>query len=252
MILDANSPIPLHAQLEAILRRNIKDGTWPEDAKIPSENELSQSCGISRMTARTVVSKLVQEGLLYRVQGKGTFVSPRKIISRPLSQMGIRQQLDQKGYASATKLISAEKLPADSYAAGLLRLEMGDPIFRLCRVRSVKGIPLSLHTSLIPAAVCPDLLDRGFPFEEVQLCEILEQSYGIDPKCMTETLEISLAAKEQMELLNVPENYPLIHLENTVYGKDGRPAEFSSVLFRGDRIKIEIQNVYGDQEMRGN
>ena len=166
--------------------------------------------------------------------------------------MGIRQQLDQKGSASATKLISAEKLPADSYAAGLLRLEMGAPIFRLCRVRSVKGIPLSLHTSLIPAAVCPDLLDRGFPFEEVQLCEILEQSYGIDPKCMTETLEISLAAKEQMELLNVPENYPLIHLENTVFGKDGRPAEFSSVLFRGDRIKIEIQNVYGDQEMRGN
>ena len=96
--LNLDSPCPLYVQLEKILRKNIEKGIWKEDARIPSENELSREYGLSRMTVRSVLNKLAQEGLIYRVPGKGTFVSSNKIISKPLSQMGIRDQLEKMGY----------------------------------------------------------------------------------------------------------------------------------------------------------
>jgi GntR family transcriptional regulator len=95
MMLDRNSPLPLHAQLEEIIKAGIENEEWPFESVIPSENELSKMYGISRMTVRSVITRLVHEGLLYSVPGKGTFVSEPKIVSRPLSQMGIREQLSR-------------------------------------------------------------------------------------------------------------------------------------------------------------
>ena len=83
-ILDPQSPKPLHVQLEEIIREKIKSGDWTENSRIPSENELSREYGLSRMTVRSVILRLAQEGLLYRVPGKGTFVSVDKLLSRPL------------------------------------------------------------------------------------------------------------------------------------------------------------------------
>ena len=95
--LNRQSPQPLHLQFEEILREQLENEEWAPHACIPSENELSRKYGISRMTVRAVLTRLVDAGLLYRVPGKGTFVAEPKIVSRPLSQMGITQQLEQMG-----------------------------------------------------------------------------------------------------------------------------------------------------------
>jgi GntR family transcriptional regulator len=73
--LDPKSSVPLHAQLEEIIRKNIAENIWPENERIPSENELSRQYGLSRMTVRSVILRLAQADLLYRVPGKGTFVN---------------------------------------------------------------------------------------------------------------------------------------------------------------------------------
>lgn len=74
--------------------------------------------------------------------------------------------------------------------------------------------------------------------------DILKEGYGIEQNQMVETLEIVNARPDEAQLLNVDENYPLIHLENTLYSQMGEVTEYSSVLFRGDRVKIEIKNTY--------
>ena len=84
-MLDRNDPKPLHQQLREILEDAIESGKWGPDEKIPSENELSSMYGLSRMTVRSVLTELVREGWLYRVQGKGTFVSEK---IETLSQIG--------------------------------------------------------------------------------------------------------------------------------------------------------------------
>ena len=76
--------------MEDLVRKNLASGSWPPGYMIPSENELSREFGISRMTVRSVITKLVQEGLLFRIPGKGTYVSEQKIVAKSLSYAGIR------------------------------------------------------------------------------------------------------------------------------------------------------------------
>ena len=242
--LNLDSPCPLYVQLEKILRKNIEKGIWKEDARIPSENELSREYGLSRMTVRSVLNKLAQEGLIYRVPGKGTFVSSNKIISKPLSQMGIRDQLEKMGYENETKLIYTDTVECDIKLARKLKVNIGAPLYKIKRVRSVNDEPFSIHLSYIPKQCCEGIFERGYDFEHMQLCDILKEGYGIEQNQMVETLEIVNARPDEAQLLNVDENYPLIHLENTLYSQMGEVTEYSSVLFRGDRVKIEIKNTY--------
>lgn len=242
--LNLESPYPLYIQLEKILRRNIEKGIWKEDAKIPSENELSREYEISRMTVRQVLTKLNQEGLIYRVPGKGTFVSSNKIVSKPLSHMGIREQLEQMGYENETRLVGSEIVECDIKLARKLKVDIGTPVFKLSRVRSVNSDPFSIHLSFIPQHWCEDIFERGYDFEHSQLCDILKEGYGIEQDKMVETLEIVNARPDEAEMLDIEEAYPLIHLENTLYSSEDEVIEYSSVLFRGDRVKIEIKNTY--------
>lgn len=243
-LLNPKSPVPLHSQLEEILRKNIRDKVWKENEMIPSENELSRQYRLSRMTVRNVVMRLTQEGLLYRVQGKGTFVSSEKIVGKPLSYMGIRKQLEQKGYVSTTKTIECRQLLADEKLAKLFRTAVGSEIFMVVRLRFVGQLPFSLHVSYIPVYLCPDLLERGFDFEGKQLCDILEENYEIVQEKVIETLEVVHADDEKAELLKVNQGFSLLHLEDMVFGTDDRMVEYANVFFRGDRIKLEIVNTY--------
>ena len=103
-MLDRNNPKPLYQQLRDVLVDAIDSGRWGPNDKIPSENELSVTYGLSRMTVRSVITDLVREGLLYRVQGKGTFVA-EKIVTVSPSYIGIREQLEKMGYEVNTKII---------------------------------------------------------------------------------------------------------------------------------------------------
>lgn len=243
-MLDSKSPIPLYQQLENILREKIDNKYWKENDMIPSENALSKDFGLSRMTVRSVIQKLAQDGLLYRVPGKGTFVSKPKMVSKPLSQAGIRKQLDKMGYKSVTKLLRSRQVLANAKVAKYLAVPEGTQVYDIQRIRLVDNKPFSLHSSYIPRSQCGDLLNRNFDFEKEQLCDILQEGYGIEQKSMKETLEVVLARADEAELLKVKKNYPLIHLENTIYTLEGSIIEYSSVLFRGDQIKIEISNTY--------
>ena len=237
-MLDRNSPIPLHLQMETRIREKLNSGDWIPGQIIPSENELSASFGVSRMTLRNVITKLVHEGLLDRVPGKGTFVCQPKISASPLSYAGIREQLEQKGYAVTTRLLSLEKTEGSSSLCAHFHMEEGSSMYVLRRLRFIEGVPLSLHTSYIPVSFCPALdLEK---LEEEQLCVILHESYGFVPAKTEETLESVAASPEEASLLSVRTGYPLLLLEDTTTDVSGKVYEFSKVVFRGDKIKIHL------------
>ena len=169
-MLDRQSPKPLYVQLEELLKKQIENEDLKASLPIPSENELSKEYGLSRMTVRSVLTRLVQEGLLYRVPGKGTFVSQPKITGKPLYQMGIREQLEQMGYETSTKLIHVDKEMADDKIAKDLHLLPRTEVYVIERLRYVKNEPLSIHTFfkiLYSYLLCPGLLvpaagNKGF------------------------------------------------------------------------------------------
>jgi GntR family transcriptional regulator len=238
-MLDRHSALPLHTQFETILRNKIEDEEWPVNSSIPSENEMSRIYGISRMTVRSVLNRLVDEGLLYRVQGKGTYVAEPKIITSPLVRYGIREQLEQMGYETTTKMVSFEKIAASTKIARALNVERGRSIFMVKRLRYVKGEPLSFHISYVPAQYFPDLENQDL--EHNQMCNVIERNYNFAIQRRIETLEAIPAAPEEAWLLSVHPNSSLLLLENMVYTDGDLPLEYSRIIFRGDKIKIRLE-----------
>lgn len=238
-MLDKRGPLPLRNQLENIIRQKIEDEEWPENVSIPSENELCKIYGISRMTVHSALNHIVEEGLIYRVPGKGTFVSPPKIISKPPTQVGIREQLEQQGYETSTRLISVElKLPTKKVvnALGIGRSEL---IYTIKRARYIKEEPLSYHISYIPSKLFPGLENQDLVGE--QMCDIMEKQYHCEIVRRLETLEAVTATPEEAGILSVKPSCPLLLLENTVFTYHDSPVEFTKIIFRGDKIKLKLE-----------
>lgn len=134
-MLDRNNPRPLYAQFENVLRTAILIGQWEVNHAIPSENELSRLYGLSRMTVRSVLTQLVREGLLFRVQGKGAFVAHSKISARSPAYMRIREQLEQMGNEISTRLIAFRQRPCGREVGKMLGLDEASPVVFVERLR---------------------------------------------------------------------------------------------------------------------
>ena len=171
-MLERNNPKTLYQQLRDVLVDSIESETWGVNERIPSENKLSEIYGLSRMTVRAVISDLVKEGMLYRVQGKGTFVAD-KIVTLSPTYIGIREQLEKMGYEVKTRIIECDIVPSTHTIAQSLHLEVGTPVFMMKRVRYIKGGPISLHISYVNAEYSEKLTKEKL--EKEQLCVLLNQ-----------------------------------------------------------------------------
>ncbi len=238
-MIDRNSPIPLYMQLEDILRTALINHEWAVNTPISSELELSKTYNLSRMTVRSVLTTLVNEGLLYRVQGKGTFVAEPKIATRSLAYMGIREQLESMGYETSTELVSFKRIHADASLANVLSIPSGEEIQYIERVRSIKDDPISIHKSYIPQRLCPTLTDELMETE--QLCVIMAQEFNLKAEKVSESLSAILANEREAELLLVEPRHPLLMLEDINRTAEGVVFEYSKVLFRGDKIKLHFE-----------
>lgn len=237
--LNRLGPKPLHLQLEEIIRNRIENKELLVDQAIPSENELGKQFNLSRMTVRNVISKLVGDGLLYRVPGKGTFVAAPKITTSPITRMGIREQLEAMGYKTDTTVVDMKIEKASKKVAECLRIEENEPVYFLQRLRFADNEPLGLHNSYIPVKLCKGLFQKEL--EKEALCDILEREYGIVAKRGEETLESIATNIMESKLLEVKRGFHMLLLSYTMYSGDDQPFEYSKVIFRGDRIKLRFE-----------
>lgn len=238
-MLNRNIAEPLYVQVHNILLERINTDVYGVNTKIPSESELCAEFGVSRMTLRSVITELVRDGRLYRIQGKGTFVSEPKITANAGSYIGIREQLEQQGYEVKTMLLGVDNVLPSAEVAKILGLEVAEKVYVIRRLRYVKNEPLSLNTSYIPIKYCSGLEKQDFCNE--QLCKILAHNYGLVRKTVNETLESVLATNEESTMLNILKGYPLLLLCDKIYDEEGRLFEYSRVVFRGDKIQINLQ-----------
>ncbi len=236
--LNRNSAVPLYLQLADELRTKILSGEWQPEQRIPSENELNQIYSISRMTIRQVLGKLVDEGLVFRVHGKGTFVAQRKIATRSPSYYGVREQLEQQGYSTRTEMLDSGEVEADARLAGQLEVPVGTPLQMVERLRYAGDTPISLHKSYVPLPLAPGLLDHDLA--QRQLCQVLARDYGLDMTYVHESLESLNPTPAELSALGVRRGIPLLLLEQRIRDASRRLFEFTQIRFRGDRIRLEF------------
>lgn len=228
----------LFSQLEEIIRDGIEEGVWNPGEAIPSERELSKIYKLSRMTVRKALDRLVATGLLYRVDGKGTFVNEPKVKFQALSLAGLRGQTTNLGYSASAKLLSIERILVPDKVAKVLKIEADTPVFLIERVVFGNNMPLALHRSYIPVSLCPTLPEHDLA--NVSLYSLLRSEYGVEIERGSETLEATLASQRESLLLGVHPGSPVFLLRIVLYSKQDRPIEYVKVIFRGDRVQLSL------------
>ncbi|MEO7003327.1 MAG: GntR family transcriptional regulator [Ktedonobacterales bacterium] len=228
-----NSPVPRYHQLKEILRERIRTGEWKPGDLIPSERELSETYGLSRMTARQAITDLVNEGVFYREQGRGTFVTRHKITQQLMRLTGFTEDISARGGQPGTKLLSAQMIPADEGTAERLRIAVGEPIYRIERLRLADSEPLAIERSQLYFKQCERLLDEDV--EHNSLYRLLETKYAVPLMEAEQEIEAGLAGTEEAELLAVPVGSAVLYTRRTTYTDRNQPIEYATSVYCGSK-----------------
>jgi GntR family transcriptional regulator len=227
-------PLPKHAQLRAILAELVTTRLGP-DAPIPSERELMTEYGVSRATVRKAIDGLVNDGVLQRTHGKGTFVSRPRLESR-LHLASFSQDMRRRGLTPSTRLLEVTDAVPPAEVAQSLGLHRRERAWRVQRVRLADGEPIALEHGWYSLAHLPGL-DR----EDLSgsLYELLAARFGLRIDHAEQTLWTEPAEGEVARLLAVPAHSPLL-----VFRRESRagalPVEHVVSHYRGDRYQLHM------------
>lgn len=237
--LDRDGAIPLYVQLETLIRKKIETGEWPVGKMIPSENKIGQTCGVSRMTIRNVITKLEQEGLVERVMGKGTYVASPKMKGTNTKVFSIIEQLQEMGYTIRTKPLRIEQKKSTTLASQF-QLPEDTLFYEVARMRYLNGVPMSMHLTYFPVALAPDL--EHADLEHRQLFKILENDYHAVKGKVTEIWKAGRAPQNICKLLKIGVTYPvLIGLSTTYCEGNARILFFETQYFCGEKINLQLE-----------
>lgn len=219
----------LHGTVSNFIRSKIYAKEWGPNKRIPSEHELMSEFGVSRGTVRKAIKTLVDEGLLQQEHGRGTFVCEPHIEhpggDRPLS---FAESLKDQGITFTTKVLVKQRVPATLEVATHLKISEGDPVLRLRRVRSVDGKPIMVLDSWTPLDICPGIDE--LPLEKMSLFDAVEACSGAHIDRSEMTYSARAAGKDLAAVMGIPENSPVLNLEQLITLDDGSHIEWGDTM----------------------
>jgi len=232
-------PVPLYYRIREDLRELINSGQVKPGDRLSSERELCKQYGVSSITVKRAVLDLVRDGLLYRVPGKGTFVSQAKM-ERDLSRLtSFTEEMLHHGLKPNSRVLEARVLPASGSVAKNLDLSPGEKVIALERVRFANSEPLMLEKTFLPHRLFPDLLSEDLTTQS--LYHFITAKYGVSLARARETLEPVIINDKEAHNLAVETGSPGLLLELIAYDEAGQPVEFTKAIVRGDRCKYYIE-----------
>jgi GntR family transcriptional regulator len=227
---------PLYSRIQEHIAELILSGKLAPDAKIQSEREYSEDLGVSRMTVRRALTELVNEGLLERKHGSGTYVARPKITYDASELVNYVEAMHNRNIATASQLLEFDEVAASRRLADSLRLEIGSPIYRIAILRFANRVPVVLERVFVSCARCPRL--EEWDLEKSSIHDLLTDAYRITPGRISQTVEAVVAADTVAKQLRVEDGFPLLLLSRIIYGNEHEPVVFSQDFLRGDYARI--------------
>ena len=154
--------VPMYQQLKDLIIGRISSGELRPNDRVPSEHELVESAGVSRMTANRALRELTDEGYVERVAGKGSFVSDLKAVSHVLEVRNIAEEVEHRGHTHSAEVLVADRVPADDRVAGALRTKPGDDVLHVKLVHFESGVPIQLEDRYVVPSFAPELLEQDY------------------------------------------------------------------------------------------
>ena len=242
--LPGGSTQPLYQQVANAVRASIDGGVYLVGHKIPTEPELSQLYGVSRITVRKAVEQLVGEGRLVKYQGRGTFVrepGPRQVICDDVTEgvCGFSESCRAEGMVPGARTLRCEVVPAqegtDDFFGGAAR----DGIIAIERLRTADGQPIMYERNRLPYLGLEFLMEQSL--EDVSLFETIACRTGrIVRKNVARSLSIQLADDELSRILSVPVGEPLFYLTGRYHDQHGAPLYIGDQYIIGSRYTFSM------------
>lgn len=228
---------PLYARIQEYIADLILSGKLAPESKIQSERDFSEDLGVSRMTVRRALTDLVNEGLLERRHGSGTYVARPKVTYEAREMVNYVQAMQKRNVATGSQLIEFGEIVASRRLAELLELEIGDPIYRVVVLRLANRVPVILERGFLSCIHCPQLED--WDMEKSSVIDLLTTVYKIKPGRISQTVEAVPASEPITEQLRVEDGFPLLMLSRTFYNAElGKPIVFSQDFLRSDYARV--------------
>lgn len=225
------------------LLKQIQAGTYPIGGKIPTELELCEHYKASRTTIRLALQELELEGMLERIQGRGTFVKRKEVQHWLTRTHSFAEDVLYAGQEPKTKLIESGVIPIEPPLDEILQIPLKSPVTRLLRIRYADNEPLLYEHSFIPWSLAPGLANE-YNDSESSLFKLLELKYNRKVHRTVEQLKPILADKTASRLLNVKEGAPCMQVRTFTYLQDNTPLEYNYGVFRGDLQNFTIERTY--------
>ena len=218
--------------VQAGLRGVLKRGE-----QLPSEIELAARFNVSRMTIRESTEDLVNEGLLYRRHGVGTFVGYAHLPREHTKLTSFFDEAEDEGVAVQVKLLNLKVIPATPKVAEALDIPAASHVIRVKTLRYVDGVPITVHDAHMPYRLFGGVVKENL---QVQHLWRLFERAGYRVKRAVQRIEAREASKDVASLMQIKEGAPVLFKERTVYADDGTPVEFTYCYNRGDLYSVTV------------
>ena len=238
--INRNSAEPLYDQVKEAIVAYIEQERLGPNELLPSEREFSERFAVSRLTLRKALEELIQEGIVFRRAGKGTFVSLPKLEQRLLVVTSFTEAIRLEGRTPGTQLLGMEVTEENPRICEHLEVPHGTLVLKVRRLRSVDDLPFSLVTSYLPNDLTCNLGVADLRVSS--LYALLKDKCNLELARSKVTVEAIIADSVEAALLHIKPGAPLFRMTGTLRTNTGRVAEYSRVLYRGDALRFVAES----------
>lgn len=237
--ISKDSPVPIYYQIKEILLEMIENEELKQGDTIPTERELCEIQGVSRMTVNKAILELVNLGVLYREQGKGTFVAKSKENHQLKYLKSFTEEMSERGVNSTVKILSFEIKEATKQVKNLLSLtDKDNKVIEIKRLRISENEPVAIETAFIPHSLCPDMTRKMI--DGKSLYNVFRDIYKYYPSKAKQSIEPILLNDYEKKLLNEPSTSLALLFKRNTYTKEGIHIEYTNAIYRSDKYKYEV------------
>lgn len=229
---------PLYVQIKDILKQRIQDGDYDVHERLPSESEMMKVFGVSRITVRQALRDLHRDGLVFSVQGKGTFVSRPKAVQDIQRLQGFGEAMTPQGYETSARVIGMQETRASAEVSNALKLSRNVDVVELTRIRFLNREPISLDKSYFPLDIGQKLQGRDLTMD---IFPILENEFSVGLGHADLKIEAISADEELATQLNLELGGAVLRIQRLVFSNTGTPIDFEYLSYRGDAFQYQLR-----------
>lgn len=236
--MDKTSKVPLYLQLMEELIKKIDAGEYQEHEKLPSEREFCELYDLSRITVRQALQELEKEGYIYRLHGKGTFVSPKSYNQDLLKLYSFTEEMKKLGKVPTTKVLSFNKIVIDEWLANKMNLKPAAEVFKVVRLRLADHEPLIYEISYLPERIFPGL--TADDLVKRPMYDVFREDFQIKVTRAVERFSATLTRSKEAGHLKTEENSPAMLIRRYAYNHDTL-IEYTVSVARGDKFDYTVE-----------